>query len=186
MVTLHGIDGRSFRCAWLLEEIGIPYKRLPLHFSTDTKTVGFLQLNPNGKIPVLSDGDLVLFESLAINIHLARTYGGILWPSDIADQSRTLQWMAWALAELEGPHDAANRSQQEIDPTRLHASLEALRVVLRANTHLLGERFSVADLNTAAVLMRPQYRKVAVKDPDIGVWFDRCSQRKALSLALQS
>ena len=186
MIELHGIDGRSFRCAWLLEEVGVPYKRRPVRFASDTKTAEFLRLNPNGKIPVLSDGNLVLFESLAINVHLAKTYGGTLWPSDTADQSRVLQWMAWALAELEGPHDAANRSQQDIDSKRLDNSLAAMRVVLRNTPYLLGEQFSVADLNTAAVLMRPQFRKVAASDVAIGRWFKRCSQREALATALQS
>jgi len=115
VITLHGIDGRSFRCAWALEEIGVEYNRVPLNFSKDTGTPEFLKLNPNGKLLVLEDNSPILFESLAINIHLAKTYSATLWPSDPLDQARVIQWLAWGMGELEGPHDSANRSATDID-----------------------------------------------------------------------
>lgn len=180
MLELYGIDGRSFRCAWMLEELGLRYERVPIRFATDARSEEFLNLNPNGKIPVLRDGELVLFESLAINLHLARKYGGALWPDALEDQSRVVQWLAWALAELEGPHDSANRGEIELDGARLQKSLQALRVVLEDSDYLLGHVFTVADLNTAAVLLRPQYRPVALADGVIGSWFKRCTAREAL------
>ena len=185
MITLYGIDGRSFRCAWALEEIGIDYERVPLRFLKDTKTPEFLQLNPNGKIPVLKDGELVIFESLAINVHLAKNYGESLWPSDPLDQTRVIQWMTWAMGELEGPHDAANRQNTEIDKERFDRSLNALRVQLEDREFLLGSRFSIADLNTAALLTRPQYSRTASEDSTIGRWYDSCMGRDALTRAFE-
>ena len=184
MITLYGIDGRSFRCAWALEEIGLTYKRIPLKFSQDTKTPEFLKLNPNGKIPALRDKDLVIFESLAINIHLAKNHSTELWPSNPADQSLVIQWMAWAMGELEGPHDAANRSKTKIDNERFDRSLHALRTALEGRSYLLGDKFSIADLNTTALLMRPQYSRIARRDPSIGHWYESCTHREALTRAL--
>jgi glutathione S-transferase len=58
----------------------------------ESKTPEYLALNPNGRIPVLVDGDLVLFESMAINLYLAKKYGGDLYPRDEADEARANQW----------------------------------------------------------------------------------------------
>lgn len=169
----------------MLEELAIDYERTATRFGKDTETAAFLKLNPNGKIPVLEDNGLVLVESLAINVYLARTYGHELWPDDALDQARTISWMAWALAELEGPHDAANRSQSIIDAGRLRRSLDVLRQTLANQPYLLGTNFSVADLNTACVLMRPQYQKVVRIDKSLQHWFRRCSTRLALARAMQ-
>ncbi len=179
MIKLYGQDGRSFRCAWMLEELGIDYERVPIKFATDTQTPKYLAINPNGKIPALDDHGLVLFESLAINVHLARKYGGKLWPTDSNDQSATIQWLAWALSELEGPHDAKNKAGVPIDSARLERSLNALRQVLSSRPYLIGEHFTVADLNTAVILMRPSYIDVAKADAVIGTWFRSCLKRAA-------
>jgi len=180
MITLYGQDGRSFRCAWMLEETGVEYERAPIRFATDTNTSDYLAINPNGKIPTLDDNGLILFESLAINIHLAREYGGDLWPAAGNDQSRTIQWAAWALCELEGPHDALNKSGTPIDEQRVDKSLNALRQALSTSPYLLGERFTVADLNTSSVLLRPGYVEIAKADSIIGPWFERCINRELL------
>ncbi len=180
MIKLYGKNGRSFRCAWMLEEANVTYERVPIKYGTDTSTPEFLAVNPNGKIPVLDDDGLVIFESLAINIHVARQYGGDLWPEESNDQTRTIQWMAWALGELEGPHDASNKSGTPIDSIKLERSLDALRHVLGSSAYLLGDRFTVADLNTAAILLRPSYAKIAKADSQIGSWFNRCINREPL------
>ena len=187
MLKLYGANGRAFRCLWMLEEAGVPYERELVAFDTgDTQTDQFLAINPNGKIPVLADGPLVLFESLAINVHIARQHAAELWPSDPVDQSLVVQWLAWAMGELEGPHDAANRTQTSVDAEALQRSLEALRNVLAERDYLLGDAFTVADLNTTCVLLRPQYRAVARDDPELKSWFRRCAGRPALQRALDA
>jgi glutathione S-transferase len=64
-----------------------------------------MKINPNGRIPALDDDGLIRFESLAINLHLARTYDGGkgLWPASADDQSRAIQWSIWAMTEAEPP-----------------------------------------------------------------------------------
>ncbi len=183
MIQLYGtVRSRAFRCLWMLEECGVSYELVPTDYASDAvRKPQFLTLNPNGKVPLLVDGDVVLFESLAINLYLASRYMPSLWP---AAQAELMQWMMWCMGELEGPHDAANRSQLPIDAARLDRSLEALRRQIRTQGYVLGDRFCVADLNVAAVLMRPQYRPIARADATLAEWFGECSDRPALQRAL--
>ena len=75
-ITLYGISAsRAIRSIWAAEEIGLEYTHVPTHFGRDAKHPDYLAINPNGRIPTLVDGDLVLFESMAINTYLARKYG---------------------------------------------------------------------------------------------------------------
>ena len=105
MITLYGVPrSRTMRCLWMLEELGVPYENVPTHFATgDCKKPDYLKINPNGHIPALVDGDVTLFESLAINLYLARKYGGGLWPTSVADEGRAYQWSIWAMTEAEEP-----------------------------------------------------------------------------------
>ena len=68
-MKLHGVPGsRALRSIWAAEEIGVDYELVPTSFLEDSKTPEYLALNPNGRIPALVDDDLVLFESMAINL----------------------------------------------------------------------------------------------------------------------
>ncbi len=169
----------------MLEEAGIAYEHVLVDWAAgESHTAEFLAINPNGKIPVLVDGELQLFESLAINYHLARHHASDLWVDNSHDESLALQWLAWGMGELEGPHDAANRDQSDIHHERLDVSLNALRQTLAERTFMLGDTFTVVDLNTASLLLRPQYRKVARDDATLGTWFRACTTRPALQQAM--
>lgn len=187
-MQLYGKGGRVFRCLWMLEEAGVEYERVPIDWAAgESHQPEFLALNANGKVPLLVDGvdgKVVLFESLAINYHLARHHAPSLWVSGTSQESLATQWLAWGMGELEGPHDAANRSKTSIDEVRLQVSLDALRRVLAEQAYLLGETFSVVDLNTACLLLRPQYQKIARQDAVLSNWFNACVKRKALTAAM--
>jgi glutathione S-transferase len=104
VIKLYGIpQSRAARCLWMLEELGVPYENVPVSFLGDVQKPEYLKINPNGHIPALDDDGLVLFESLAINLHLARKYGKGLWPASLDDQSRAIQWSLWAMTEAEPP-----------------------------------------------------------------------------------
>ena len=78
MIKLYGVPlSRAFRSLWALEEIGVEYENVPVNFVDDAKKPQYLAINPNGRIPALVDGDLTLFESMAINLYLARKYDGV-------------------------------------------------------------------------------------------------------------
>ena len=63
----------------------------PVYFVGDSKKPEYLAINPNGRVPAPVEGELVLFESMAINLYLARRDGGALWPASEGDQAGTLQ-----------------------------------------------------------------------------------------------
>jgi glutathione S-transferase len=106
MITVYGNPNtRAFRVLWMLEELGIPYTRVPVDFATgETRQPRYLAINPNGHVPALVDGELRLFESLAINLYLAERYGTPgLRPDSLEDRARAVQWSFWALSECEAP-----------------------------------------------------------------------------------
>ena len=78
MLQLYGNPrSRAMRCMWMLEEMGAPYRLIEKSTrAEDLQTAEYLRLNPNARIPTLVDGDLVLWESMAINLYLAQKYEG--------------------------------------------------------------------------------------------------------------
>ena len=93
MLTIYGVyRSRASRNIWLAEELGIPFKQVPViqHYRTvpagmlHTQSPEFLKVNPNGLIPSIDDDGLVLHESLAINLYLARKHGGPVAAATVA------------------------------------------------------------------------------------------------------
>ncbi len=91
----------SFGRSRAIEEVGIEYELVKPQSPAETKQPEYLKINPNGKIPALVDGDVTLFESMAINLYLARKYDGGLQPKGPEDEARALQWSFWAIIELQ-------------------------------------------------------------------------------------
>lgn len=198
MIKLYGIPAsRASRCLWMLEELGVAYENVPVNFVGDVRKPEFLKLNPNGRIPVLDDDGCVLFESLAINLHLARKYDAGLWPNSQDDQSRAIQWSVWAMTELEPPLMSVllNRvllPAEQRDEAKAAAGAQALPKpiavldgALAGRETLLGGAFSVADLNVASVLALGA--KLGAADlssaANAAAWLARCTARPAAKRA---
>jgi glutathione S-transferase len=194
MIRLYGVPmSRAARSLWMLEELGVPYENVPTHFATgDTRKPEYLAMNPNGHIPTLQDGELVLWESLAINLYLARRYDKGLWPRSVANEGRVYQWSVWALTELEGPlltyvmHSLLLPMEQR-DPEKaaegrgqLAKPLGVLEAALAGKSVLVGEEFGVADLNVASVLAVSRLVGLDLsKWPRVEAWLGRCLERPA-------
>lgn len=73
---------RAFRPVWAIDEVGIDYEHVPTNYMEDSKHPDYLAVNPNGRIPAPQDGETVLSEFMAINLYLAKAYGGDLYPKD--------------------------------------------------------------------------------------------------------
>ena len=105
MIKIYGIaTSRTFRPLWLLEELGLEYEHVRLDYrGSDLAATDYRQLNPNGRIPTLVDDELVLWESMAINLYLASRYGrdAGLWPSEAAGEGLAYQWSFWVMTEME-------------------------------------------------------------------------------------
>jgi glutathione S-transferase len=196
VIKLYGVpQTRTGRCIWMLEELGVSYELVPIGAGglADAKKPEYLAINPNGRVPALDDDGLVLFESLAINLHLARKYDGGkgLWPAAADDQSRAIQWSLWAANELE-PHVIAHLLNSRMlpeaqrDPSKVKAAMEALPrplavldAALAGKEHILGGGFTVADLNIASVLTLGWRMGAfdAKAYPNVTAWLERVNAR---------
>jgi glutathione S-transferase len=194
MITLYGdLKSRAHRVAWMLKELQVPFEHVPTHFlDGSTRSPEFLRINPNGRVPALCDGELNLFESLAINLYLARKHGGPLAPAGLQEDALATQWTLWVATEVEKPLllAAANtflfaEGERNADEARgaLHKLDRPFRVLdahLRERTHLIGERFTVADLNVAAVMTLAPLADIDVSPwPALHEWLMRCLERPA-------
>jgi glutathione S-transferase len=200
-ITLYGIPmSRTSRCLWMLEELGVPYENVPVNFIGDAQKPDYLRVNPNGRVPALDDDGLLLFESLAINLHLARKYDGGkgLWPKSADDQSRAIQWSIWAMTEVEPPvmkvlvnraflpEPQRNEAEAKAGEQALVRPVGVLEGALRGRPYLLGDAFTVADLNVHAVLgWATSLGKMKFDaTPNVAGWLKRCGERPALARAI--
>ena len=195
---LFGISGsRALRAIWGIEEVGIDYEHVPVSYGADSKSTAHLAVNPNGRIPALIDGDLQLFESMAINLYLTKRYGGALYPATIEDEAKTWQWSVWAISEIEPlqmqivvqqlftPEERRNPKVSAGAAKGLQRPLRVLDAALAGRDWLVGDHFSVADLNLASVMH-------LMKSVDFGYaehanvqrWAEACHARPALARAL--
>src|SRR6204780_4572329 len=87
----------GYKVSIALEELALPYTVHALNLGAlDQKRPEFLALNPNGRIPVIVDGDFTVFESGAILIYLAEQTGRLM-PTDAKGRSRVLQWLMFQM-----------------------------------------------------------------------------------------
>jgi glutathione S-transferase len=202
MVTIYGVyRSRALRNIWLCEEIGLPFRHVPVvqayrdsaaGAEMTTASPAFLRINPNGLIPTMEDDGLVLNESLAINLYLARKYGGALGPRDLAEEGLVAQWTLWGAAEVEPRSiqilmNRVQRPPAQRDEAKATEAVAALRkpfavldAALAATGHLVGARFTVADINVAEViryaLPAPDLFEAA---PRVKAWLAACHDRPA-------
>src|SRR3954467_12445656 len=92
---------RDTRVRWALEEVGQPYEVRLVSFAA-MKEPAHLALHPFGQIPTYQEGDLALFETGAIVLHIAERHGGLL-PDDANARARAIAWMFAALSTVEPP-----------------------------------------------------------------------------------
>jgi glutathione S-transferase len=184
---------RTHRVMWLLREIGVPFKHVPTDFlHGGNKTADFLRLNPNGKVPVLTDGDLVLFESLAINLYVAKRHGGLLGPQTLGEDALMTQWALWTANEVEKtlfvacenmfffPEADRRPDEARLALAKLDRPFRVLEAHLSRASYLVADRFSVADINAAATMTLIPICGVAISAfPSMAAWLDRCLSRPA-------
>jgi glutathione S-transferase len=194
--TIYGLSGsRAIRSLWAIEETGIEYTHVPTHFFNDSKTPEYLAINPNGRIPALADGDTMLFESMAINLYLTGRYAPQLHPGNDLDLAKTMQWSVWAISEIEPLQmqivvqkffSGGNPDQSIIDNAgkQLDRPLLVLDTHLATTNYLLGDEFSVADLNLAGVMLLLQMVDFDLSPyGKVSSWLNQCYNRDALKRA---
>jgi GSH-dependent disulfide-bond oxidoreductase len=180
------------------EEMGIPYELVPIDlYRGESHKPDFLKINPNGKVPALQDGEIVVFDSTAILLYIAEKSGKFL-PSNAVERAQAMSWLLWAASGL-GPFSgqsvhflsfaeekvpyAINRYTREAE-----RHYEVLESRLSQAPYLAGSEYSLADMSAwswvklAALVL---FGKTLVDFPAIKDWFDRVSARPAIARTLK-
>lgn len=183
-----GPRSRTFRVMWLLDELGVPYEHASFELSSGThKTPDYLKMNPNGHVPTLVDGDLVLWESFAINMHLASLHGdGAMMGRTPAERAAVYKWTLWGACELEGPADTAGKLGMKLSKDLVQARFRVLEPTLERQAYLAGADFTVADLNVMSLMYRPAINKDdAMALPKVAEWAKRIEARPAFQRIME-
>lgn len=193
-LKLHGIAAsRAARALWLLKEMGVPFEHVSQTYKGGaTHTPEFLKLNPNGHVPVLEDDGIVVWESMAINLYLARKIGGPLAPANLSEEAEALRWTFWAVTECEKdaltvlmhrvgmPADQRDEALAARAEKALAKPWGVLEGHLAGRSYITGDRFTVADVNVASVLGWAQVSTALMQaHPKVAEWLKGCMARPA-------
>ena len=205
MITLYGVyRSRASRPLWLLAECGTAFRHVPVIQSyrldqpkaTDaplnTASPAFLAINPLGQVPALEDDGLLLSESLAISLYIARRHGGALGPQSDSETAMMEQWALFAATAIEGPaleilntlgnggDTAEAHANVAINAEKLRRPLARLQAHLADHSHIVADRFTVADINTAECLRYAQGHPTLLAEfPAVKAWLENCQSRPA-------
>jgi glutathione S-transferase len=191
--------GSSTRVTWALEEVGVPYEKHRLVLKQgDQKKPEFLAINPNGKVPTLVDGDVTLFESLAILLWIGERYGEDqgLWPkAGTAARAEAYVWSTWASVELmpnlreyiihgtdvpfARPPEKRVRDIAEAARATFDVHMKVLDGRLAERQHMLGAEFTLVDCATAMSIVMATNMAQLQPPPHVAAWAARCQARPA-------
>lgn len=204
MLTIHGVTrSRASRIIWLCHEIGIDFKQIPViqayrlddpdanDAPLNTRSPQFLRLSPAGAIPVIEDDGLTLCESMACTLYLARKYGQPFGPADAQEDALMSQWSFYAATSLEpdaltilylhgsGKSLSDNETKAvSVAAERLTRPVKLIEDHLNNAGYMVGQRFTVADINVAEVLRYAQsYVPLMEQFPTLHAWLTDCQKR---------
>ena len=205
-LKIYGVlRSRASRNVWLAKEAGLAFEHVPVIQANrlkdpaaadaplNTSSPAFRAINPNGLIPTLDDDGLILNESLAINLYLAKRYGGALGPQDVREDGLMTMWTVWAVTECEPRtieilYHRVEYPKGERNPAIADAAVVALERpfgVLEAalgegGGYVVGRRFTVVDINLAEVFRYAQPApELFARHPHVKAWIDACQARPA-------
>lgn len=204
MLTIYGVyRSRASRNYWMAEELGVAFQSVPVMQASrldnplapgaplNTLSPEFLSVNPMGMIPSIKDGSVVMHESLAINLYLARKYGGPLGGQTVEEEGLLTMWTVWAATEVE-PHSVqlvriydnaqenseAGKAGIAVATRSLKRPLGVFDKHLQGRDYVVGDRFTGADLNIAEVLRYAQTEQALFDShPNVKAWIERCQAR---------
>ncbi|MGA0600417.1 glutathione S-transferase family protein [Caulobacter sp. KR2-114] len=177
---------------WAIAEIGLPHRHVPAggdHGGLDEPA--FRALNPHGKVPVIEDDGVVVWESGAILRHLARAHAAAgLWPDDPARQAQIDAWMDWSQTTLQPaligffwgwyrtPPAQRDEGRNAALLAAAEAALRALDAQLSDKAYLAGDALTLADIPSGTLLYRYYEMRIARPAlPNVEAWYARLGQR---------
>jgi len=186
---------RDMRVRWALEEVGQPYEVRLLSFKA-LKEPAHLAVHPFGQIPTYDEGDLSLFETGSILLHIAERHAGLL-PNDADARARAITWMFAALSTVEPPIvDREAAVLLDRDKPWYEARLPILDGRVRARLDQLSDRlgeidwldgqFSAADILMVTVLRRLESSGILDDYPNLSAYINRGKARPAYKRAFEA
>ena len=186
---------RDMAVRWALEEVGQPYDVRLVSFA-EMKQPAHLALQPFGQIPTYEEGDLALFESGAIVLHIAELHSGLL-PDDANARARAIAWMFAALTTVRAPiveRETAILLERDKSwhEERLPMLDDRVRVRLGDLSRRLGDadwldgEFSAGDLLMVNVLRRPAGSEIVAEFPNLAAYVARGEARPAFKRAFDA
>ena len=184
---------RDLRIRWALEEIGRPY-RVRLLDAMNPRPADYFHEQPFGQVPAFTDGDVQLFESGAILIHLGLQDERLL-PGDLNERMRAIAWLIAALNSVEPMLfeliniDIFNRGQEWTKERRPQV-VEKIEARLKLLSEALGDRewfegrFSIGNMMIVAVLRQLRHTDIVGKTPNLAALLARAEARPAFQRAL--
>ncbi len=202
MLTIYGAyRSRATRTYWLANELGLEYTSVPVlqarrvenplapDAALNTLSPAFLKVNPMGLIPAIEDDGLLVIESMAINLHLARKHGGPLAPATLEEEAQAAMWSFFAVTaiETEALRISAAAASGRLETEEVGAAIRLLErpfKVLEAHLaktgHMVADRFTVADINVAEVVRYAQPATALLeKFPHVKAWLEAAQARPA-------
>lgn len=188
-------QARDMRVRWALEEVGQPYRVRLVSFS-EMKEPAHCALHPFGQIPTYEEGDLALFESGAIVLHIAERHGGLL-PDDTNARARAITWMFAALGTLEPSivdrgiamllerNESWYEQRLPIVENRIRDRLGQLSGRL-GDADWLDGAFSAGDLLMVTVLRRLSGSDILDEYPNLSAYVARGEARPAFRRAFDA
>ncbi|MBT3536042.1 MAG: glutathione S-transferase family protein [Rhodospirillaceae bacterium] len=198
VLKVYGVaTNRTMRTTWMANELGLEYELIETSGRDgSSKSPEFLAINPNGSVPAIQDDGHTMWESLAINLYLAKKHGGELAPKDDDENGLVLQWSFWAAGNVEMtaldilfnrmllPEDERNAAVADAAEEKLAKPLAVLNGALADRDYLVGDRFTVADLNVAAIMSWVKMGGVDMSaHGNVTDWLGRCLDRPAFAAA---
>jgi glutathione S-transferase len=186
---------RDTRVRWALEEVGLPYEVRLVSFGA-MKEPAHLALHPFGQIPTYEEGDLALFETGSIVLHLAERHAGLL-PRDANARARAITWMFAAVNTVEPPilDLSAARVMERDKPwyeDRLPLVMDRVRARLDQLSARMGDAdwldgaFSAGDLMMVSVLLRLRASGILDEYPNLAAYVARGEARPAYQRAFEA
>jgi glutathione S-transferase len=184
---------RDLRVRWALEEAGLPYQ-VKLITHEEKLTPAYRTLQPFSQVPSYRDDEVVLFESGAILLHVARSSAALL-PTDQAGRARATAWVFAALNSIEPfimglvDVDIFSREEPWAKESRTHWEGMVKKRLSDLAERLSGrdwleDRFTAGDLMMATVLRIPRHTDLVTSDPTLAPYLARCETRPAFQKAL--
>jgi len=179
-------SGNCHKVRLMLSLLGIEHELVPVKLEVgEQKSPQFLQLNPFGQVPVLVDGEQVVWDSQAILVYLSRQYGGEDWlPADAGSMSQVLRWLVVAAHEIQNSFTAARAYflfNRPLDVSLAQQKADEVLKVMEA--HLSGQQWlelnrpTIADVACFPYIALAADGKIALDAyPNVVAWIERIKQ----------